>query len=154
MLVICPFVLVDKTLTYLREAGIAGCECAVLWLGCRNGGSVLIKEAYRPLQTAKVDMFYIPPEGMDALHAKLRQHRYMVVAQVHSHPGQAFHSRTDDLWAIGCHEGALSVVVPDFAIETTVETFLEDAKVYRFSADAQWIEVLRPELEKSCLQVT
>ena len=153
MLVKCPITLVDKTLLHLREAGITGCECVVLWLGSHNDDSVWIKEVYRPLQTAKVDMFYISPEGMDALHAKLRKHRYTVVAQVHSHPGQAFHSKADDLWAIGCHEGALSIVVPDFAIETTTETFLDDAKVYRFSADAQWIEVLRPELEKSCLQI-
>ena len=153
-LVICPFALIDKTLTYLRETGHTGCECAVLWLGYRDGDSVLIKEVYRPLQTAEVDMFYIPPEGMDALHAKLRQHRYIVAAQVHSHPGQAFHSKADDMWSIIRYEGALSLVIPNFAIETTVETFLDDAKVYRFSADAQWIEVLKPELEKSCLQIT
>ena len=153
MLVACPSALVDKTLTHLREAGIAACECAVLWLGRRDRESVWIKKAYRPLQTAKVDMFHIPQEGMNALYGELRRNRYMVAAQVHSHPGQAFHSEADDLGAIVCHEGGLSIVVPNFAIETTVETFLDDSKVYKFSADAQWIEVSRPELEKSCLRI-
>ena len=155
MLVRCPSHLVHTTLIQLREAGYAGCECVILWLGCREGGgSVLVKNAYRPIQTAKADMFYIPPQGMDALHAELRRHRCMVAAQVHSHPRQAFHSRADDLWAIVRHKGALSLVVPDFAIGTTVTTFLDDTKVYRFSADAQWVEVSRPELDKSCLQIT
>ncbi len=153
MLVECPSVLVDKTLIHLREASTAACECAVLWLGRRDRGSVWIKEAYRPLQTAKVNMFHISQEGMNALYGELRRNRYMVAAQVHSHPGQAFHSKADDLGAIVCHEGGLSIVVPNFAVGTTVETFLDDSKVYKFSADAQWIEVLRPELEKSCLRI-
>ena len=154
MLVRCPSALVQTTLIQLREAGQAGCECAVLWLGRRDGGSVRIENAYRPLQTAKADMFHIPPPGMTALHAELRRHRYMVAAQVHSHPRQAFHSKADDQWAIVRHEEALSLVVPNFAIGTTVATFLDDTKVYRFSAATQWVEVLKPELDRSCLRIT
>lgn len=77
----------------------------------------------------------------------------MVAAQVHSHPREAFHSKADDRWAIVRHEGALSLVVPNFAIGTMVSTFLDDTKVYRFSASAQWVEVPRPELDQSCLRI-
>ena len=154
MLVSCPSALVRATLTQLREAGRGHCECAVLWLGRRDGNSIRIEDAYRPLQTAKVDMFHITPAGMTALHAELRRRRCMVATQVHSHPRRAFHSEADDRWAIVRHEGALSIVVPHFATGTTVPTFLDDTKVYRLSASAQWIEILKPELDRSCLRIT
>src|SRR5437763_818131 len=99
-------------------------------------------------------MFHIPPAGMTALHAELRRGRLMVAAQVHSHPGPAFHSKADDRWAIVRHEGALSLVVPDFAVNTTVSNFLDRSKVYRFSASAEWVLVPRLELEQSCLRIT
>lgn len=154
MLVICPPPLIGVTLAHLREAGRHRCECVVLWLGRRcDDDAITIAEAYRPLQAAKEDMFHIPPAGMTALHGELRRHRFMVAAQVHSHPYRAFHSAADDRWAIVRHEGALSLVVPDFAMNTTLSNFLDQAKVYRFSADAQWIEMAGHELQQSCLQI-
>jgi len=37
-----------------------------------------------------------------------------LIAQVHSHPGEAYHSRADDRYAIVTAEGGFSLVVPDF----------------------------------------
>ena len=153
MLVTCPDALVHATLSHLRDAGHGRCECVVLWLGRREGRSITVQNAYRPLQTAKADMFHIPPAGMAALHGDLRSRRVMVAAQVHSHPRDAFHSKADDRWAIVRHEGALSLVVPNFALGTTVATFLDDTKVYRLSMSDQWVEVLKPELDRSCLRI-
>ena len=154
MLVTCPSLLVDTTLARLREAGQRHCECVVLWLGRRNGGLIEVEDAYLPPQTAKADMFHIPPAGMTALQAELRRRRLMVAAQVHTHPREAFHSKADDRWAIVRHESALSLVVSNFATGKTVSNFLDDTKVYRFSASAQWIEVRKPELERSCLRIS
>jgi hypothetical protein len=154
MLVSCPSALVQTTLARLREAGQRHCECVVLWLGRPEGGLTCVEDAYLPPQTAKADMFHIPRAGMTALQAELRRRRLMVAAQVHSHPREAFHSRADDRWAIVRHESALSLVVPNFAIETTLSNFLDHTKVYRFSASAQWIEVPRPEVERSCLRIS
>ena len=36
--------------------------------------------------------------------------------QVHTHPGAAFHSPTDDAWPIVHLEGFLSLVLPDFGL--------------------------------------
>lgn len=129
------------------------CECVVLWLGRRRDGGLVVEQAYRPQQHAKADMFHIPREGMAALHAELRRGRLMVAAQVHSHPGEAFHSLADDRWAIVRHEGALSLVVPDFAAHTRLENFLDLTKVFRFSAAAEWLEVPRAEAEGTCLRI-
>lgn len=144
---------VDDTVRHLQKAGRRRMECVVLWLGRPRSGVTEIAECYRPLQTARADQFRIPPNGMTALQAKLRAERLMVAAQVHSHPREAFHSRADDAWAIVRHEGALSLVVPDFAQQVTAANFMDLTKVYRFSSSAKWCEVTSPALESECLRI-
>jgi proteasome lid subunit RPN8/RPN11 len=154
MHVTCPNTIVETTLDWLREAGHTRRECVALWLGRRGPASIDVVDAYRPEQTAEIDMFHIPPRGMTELHAVLRQRRLMVAAQVHSHPAEAFHSMADDRWAIVRHEDALSLVVPYFALKTTTQNFLTHTKVYRFTATSQWQEIPVAELAPSWLTIT
>ncbi len=146
MIVTCSSTLVEKTLLQLRYAGQRRCECVMLWLGRRNGDHIGVVDAYRPEQVAREDMFQIPRASMTVLFAELRQRRLMVAAQVHSHPMEAFHSRADDRWAIIRHEGALSLVVPCFASETTAANFLDQTKIFQFSDKARWTEVPREDI--------
>jgi proteasome lid subunit RPN8/RPN11 len=152
MLLTCPAQVIATTLTHLRDAGTRRCECVVLWLGRRRDGELAIEQAYRPLHHAKTDMFHIPREGMVALHTELRRGRLMVAAQVHSHPREAFHSDADDRWAIVRHEGALSLVVPDFAAHTRLDNFLDETKVFRLSDTAEWLEA-PPDAVRTCLRI-
>lgn len=153
MIVKCSSPLVETTLSRLREAGQARCECVMLWLGRRTGDYIEVVDAYRPEQISREDMFKIPRASMNLLYGELRRHRLMVAAQVHSHPKEAFHSRADDHWAIVRHEGALSLVVPYFASNTTTANFLDQAKIFQFSNDARWTEV--PQVEaNSWLRLT
>lgn len=154
MIINCSRKIVSDTLSYLQEAGRRRCECVVLWLGRNRDGVRTVEKAYRPTQFAASDIFRIPPQGMTELQALLRRDRLMVAAQVHSHPKEAFHSLADDRWAIVRHEGALSLVVPDFSLHTSTENFLEQSKVFRFSDSARWIEVPHTEVERSCLRIS
>lgn len=153
MLLDCRRAHIETTLAHLREAGERDCECVVLWLGQRATDMISIESVYRPYQTARADVFRIPPAGMTALQTELRQHRAMVAAQIHSHPGLAFHSAADDRWAIVRHEGALSLVVPNFARAVDVATFLDQTEVYRFSSAGHWVEVRHLEVS-TCLRVS
>lgn len=139
--VVVPAPVVSKTLRELRDAGAEGCERVVLWLGVRAGNRVDVREAFVPMQEAEEDYFWILPEGMSELLSRLRENRLMTAAQVHSHPGHAFHSEADDRWAIVRHVGALSLVVPFFGLNTTFETFTEDAAVFQLSVKNRWLEV-------------
>lgn len=153
MITKCTRTCIETTLTHLRDAGTRYNECVVLWLGKNAGDCITVTQCYRPMQRAKADQFYIPPEGMTTLQAKLRSERLMVAAQVHSHPAQAFHSKADDDWAIVRHEGALSLVIPRFAIDTYADNFLDQVKIYRFSENASWNEVPPQQVTKICLQI-
>ncbi|TCB50264.1 hypothetical protein E0J20_25245 [Rhizobium leguminosarum bv. viciae] len=85
---------------------------------------------------------------MSALMKHLRKTRTKLVAQVHSHPANAFHSQADDEWAIARHEGALSFVIPYFARSTNSSTFLDQAALFRLSAQDQWLEVQRAQFSQ------
>ena len=136
-----PKAVVVTTIDHLRTGGRQRCETVVLWLGRRNGDIAEVYEAYRPEQQVDIDYFRILPEGMRALMSRLRQTRMQILAQVHSHPEAAFHSRADDHWAIVRHEGALSLVVPDFAAGTSDDNFAEKAVAFRLDTDNAWKEV-------------
>ncbi len=142
----CPAVLVDATLKALREGGQIGVERVVFWLGHRMPAGPLTSEIYVPVQEAEEDYFRIPPQGMVDLMNHLRSRRLVLLVQVHSHPGKAFHSKADDRWAVVRHEGALSIVVPKFASTTTVTNFEKDAAVFRLAGDDRWVHVSADDL--------
>lgn len=154
MIVTCSSNQISTTLNYLQEAGRNNLECVVLWLGKRKNNAITVEDVYLPIQHAEADMFHITPVGMTNLQIVLRQHRLMVAAQVHSHPEEAFHSSADDKWAIVRHENALSLVLPNFALNTTNENFLNHTKVFRFSPSSEWTDIPRKDLDKSWLQIS
>jgi hypothetical protein len=132
---------VEKTLTILQSAGRRHSECVVLWLGKRRNGVIDLELVWVPEQRAGEGFFDIPEWSMQALFAELRRQRLFVAAQVHTHPREAFHSYADDTWAIVRHAGALSFVLPYFALKTTLHTFVSDTAVFALSSENEWIEV-------------
>ena len=138
---------VAATIERLQDGGRVGHERAVLWLG---HGADRIDEVYEPSQRTRADQFYFDRESMRELLAHLRQNRMRVVAQVHSHPGRAFHSEADNEWAIVRHAGALSLVLPRFAEEATVDNFLSLAATYVLSTGNNWEEALGASVLEVC----
>ena len=109
---------VKETWALLREAGEDGFESTVLWVGRvpdPETAEVLIpirprQVAYRSPEGVSVE---VPQDALTELIASLPDHVHVLV-RVHSHPGEAFHSSLDDTNMLISHNGALSIVVPDF----------------------------------------
>jgi hypothetical protein len=139
--IVVPIKTIEDSLSSLRTAGARNAEGVVLWLGRRNGEFVDVVEAYVPEYTSERDYFRIPRESMAALLRYLNATSTFIAAQVHSHPKEAFHSVTDDKWAIVRHLGALSLVVPHFARRISIESFVTDIAAYSLNADNEWIEL-------------
>jgi hypothetical protein len=72
----------------------------------------------------------------ELLTSLLSSERYLL--RVHSHPGEAFHSTTDDRNPALTHQGALSIVVPFFGLG--LQRGLDACAIYRL-VDAQWQEL-------------
>jgi hypothetical protein len=98
-------------------------EKIILWLGEEKTDTYMVTEVFVPIQITDRDYFTIPPEGMNELLRKLKTTRSMLVAQVHTHPFEAFHSLADDKWAILRHLNAYSLVLPWFGATTNVANF-------------------------------
>ena len=137
--IVLSAVLLGETLDILHRGGERGEERVVLWLSTAAQRSPTpIVEVYEPDQVAAVDYFRLPSESMRALMGHLRSTRRRIVAQIHTHPGRAFHSDVDAEWAIVRHVGALSLVLPRFAATTTVDTFLDEVMTYAYMPDGEW----------------
>lgn len=146
--VFCKRQHIEETLKHLQEAGQRGNECVVLWFGRESPMGIEIEAVCRPAQVAGADIFRIPPPAMREIIGILAQHGWMIAAQVHSHPHEAFHSLADDKWAIVRHENALSLVVPYFAARTTAFSFMQDQKTFKLSAGNRWEELAAWEIGK------
>jgi hypothetical protein len=68
--------------------------------------------------------------------------RYLV--RIHSHPGEAFHSRTDDANPALTHDGAVSIVIPYFGLG--LRKGLDACAVYH-RMEGRWRD-LRPGTER------
>lgn len=133
--------LIAQTLEHLQNDGRRGVKGVVLWLAMSDSDQIRISEVYRPEQEASWGNFRIPRHSIAALLRHLRATGSNIGAQVHSHPEEAFHSPIDDEWAIVRHTGALSLVLPDYALRTSHDTFAAHAAVYELSAANTWEEV-------------
>lgn len=137
-IVTTPLKRITETIAALRVAAQARKECVVLWLAREEGGCKQVKDVYVPEQVAEEDFFRIPPPSMRRILTHLRENDLLVAAQVHSHPREAFHSDTDNHWAIVRHTGALSIVVPYFSQQTTAENFTQNTALFALSAQNIW----------------
>lgn len=128
------------TISIMRRGGERGEERVALWLAAAAPRkSAPIVEVYEPDQVAEADRFRLPPSSMRCLMDHLRVTRRRIVAQIHTHPGRAFHSEVDAEWAIVRHVGALSLVLPWFAATITPQSFLDEVATYEYSHTGDWI---------------
>jgi hypothetical protein len=142
----CSHQIVEATLASLQKAGERGHEGIVLWLADRANPSVIV-EAYVPRHVAQADRFWMSSEAMNEMMDHLRSTRRAAAAQVHSHPGLAFHSQVDDTYALPQHAGAFSVVVPFFGAGTTSDNFEQCSAFFVLSSEGKWEPMGMPDTQ-------
>jgi hypothetical protein len=127
---------------FMRAAGKARLEGMVLWVGRQQGYvfsvTDLIVPEQRGLSTPDGVCAIVDAPELQRLNMHLYRNSLELVAQVHTHPGRAYHSDTDDRYAIANTVGCFSLVVPNFAKR---DYALHDCAVYRLNARGEWIEV-------------
>lgn len=104
----------------MRDFGSHGWEVLVLWLGEINAadGYAKVIQAYVPKQNPISSEdgvgYFVDSEALFKLNRGLSETGLRLIAQVHSHPHEAYHSEADDRYAIVTENGGLSIVVPEF----------------------------------------
>lgn len=136
--------LIDVTEEALREAGDDGYELFVLWSGTQLGPIFDVRHAHVPKQTSyrtkKGLLVRVEGKALHKLNVWLFENSEQLAAQVHAHPGEAFHSDTDDTFAIAAQLGSLSLVAADFCAYGLLD---RSSAAYRLSAGG-WEEVKTP----------
>lgn len=136
----------DGTLAALREVGSRGFECFALWLGRVECDEVQVRHLEIPAQRSSHVSHgcQVTVDGDELFRVSVLAHELneLVCAQVHSHPGPAFHSELDDLAPLVGVAGALSIVVPNFA-EGPVD--LAAWASFRLKGDGSWQELDTPQ---------
>ena len=108
----------DQARTFFESRGVDGCEGTALIAGTEGDGIlvgdtlVIPDQEATPTPNASVT---VTPTGDLQLVTALRPDQ-LYLARIHSHPGLAFHSRTDDRNPALTHDGAISIVVPYFGL--------------------------------------
>lgn len=136
-----PRRLADEAQAHLRAVGRRGNEGFALWVGRRAGGTFQVDETIIPeqrgIQSASGVCVTVGSEELFRINRYLYSTRRQLVAQIHSHPTDAYHSETDDAFPIATTAGAFSLVVPDFAVRPFS---LDDCAIYRLVPGDGWLE--------------
>lgn len=137
-----PRMILGECQLFLRQAGRSGCEGMALWTGKVDGNAFRVTQLLLPkqrgLRTKDGVCVIVDADEMHRINVHLFQTGLRLIAQVHSHPTHAYHSDTDDQYALATTIGAFSLVVPDFAVRPFS---LTDCAIYRLARNGEWIEV-------------
>ena len=125
--------LLPATFKLLRDCGRSECECVVYWTGPSHDGAV--DNVEHPVHTRSAVDYEVENCWLTDFWKRLATAKRSVKAQIHTHPGEAFHSASDDRWPIVSQPRFISIVLPNFAIG---RTSLENAWVGVMLRDGRW----------------
>jgi hypothetical protein len=136
-----------KSQRYLVEPGLRGFEAVVVWVGRPlDEGEAEVLAALRPAQeairTEDGVAVRVPPEAISDLISALPEGT-AILARLHTHPAEPYHSALDDTNMLVAHRGAVSIVVPDFA-RAPIE--LESCSVNVLEGEDGWCELSTAEV--------
>jgi hypothetical protein len=141
-----PRQVVDTTWNALRAFGAQGFEGFVLWLGNVANTVATIEVAFVPAQSSirgeEGVGYFVTSDTLFQLNRELHRSGLRLIAQVHSHPGAAYHSLTDDTYAVVTAEGGFSIVVPNFGADEPDPT---ECAIYRLR-NGRWKDLLLREI--------
>jgi hypothetical protein len=109
-----PAAVLRDTFALLRRCGAGQRECQIIWIGPWSNPTQ-VTEVIHPDHRAHAGAFELDDSWLTRFWLDLARTGCGARVQVHTHPGRAFHSITDDAFPLIHTPGFLSLVVPDFA---------------------------------------
>ena len=110
-----PNRMIEETFATFRSCGANKQECQLYWLSPWSN-PLELTEVVHPKHWASRQGLSVNSKWIDLFWNDLAQRGVGVRVQVHTHPSEAFHSATDDVFPLLFDAGFLSLVIPDFAM--------------------------------------
>ena len=130
------------TLYHLREVGDEHREGIAYWSG------ILDKDKARITRAIFADSFsefqneqcfaHVSLDTVFRIGEEIHEKHEILFAQIHTHPGKAFHSLVDDIHPISHRLGFVSIVIPNFARNITS---LSECAIFEYLGKANWNEL-------------
>lgn len=130
----------EATFKHFRACGCGRRECQVLWLSSWDSPQD-ISRVVHPRHKAHLGGFVLDDQWLSKFWSELGDVNMGIRVQVHTHPGEAFHSATDDAFPIIHKPGFLSLVVPNFGLGPIG---FDEAFLTEIQSDGRWQEVAIP----------
>jgi proteasome lid subunit RPN8/RPN11 len=129
--------LFEQSFDGLRHCGAGRRECQALWIGPWSDPERITRLVH-PRHSASAIGFRLDDDWLTRFWSELADAGEGVRVQVHTHPGAAYHSATDDAFPILAVPGFLSLVIPRFAAGPAS---LDGAFLAQLGDDGRWREV-------------
>ncbi len=107
-------------------------------LGRTDGSHTIAVATYRPRAETSPGSFVVESSAMVAVVQAAARYSLQIVAQVHTHPGVAYHSAGDIEGARIRYPGYSSLVLPDYGSHLPS---LDGAVAYMFSNTDKWTQL-------------
>lgn len=128
-----PAAVLEEAREFFEKCGTDGFEGTAMIKAGPAGTSLVIPEQI-PVRTPYGVSVEVTRAGQMQLALALGPGE-LYASRIHSHPGEAFHSKTDDANPALTYDGALSIVVPFFGLG--LRRGLDACAVYRLER-ARW----------------
>lgn len=142
-----------SALNWMYKMGEKEVEGVALWAGVRSNNAFHIKRTIIPEQKAgsleEGLIYVVDGKELHRISLELFDTDMQLIAQIHSHPGEAYHSETDDAYPIVTVLGGVSVVVPNFA---RGGLNISEWAVYRFLPETNWT-IVNQDIKQTLIQI-
>ena len=126
-----------QTFAELRRCGRQARECQVLWTSSWAARDRITRVVH-PRHSSSHGGFQVESRWLTQFAFEIADLQEGVRIQVHTHPGTAFHSVTDDRFPAVSTPGFLSLVIPNFARGAIS---FDGAYLAELQADGQWMHI-------------
>jgi hypothetical protein len=134
-----------RTFEFLQRHGHDGNESHAIWVGSEKNNVFVISDVWFPAQTNYPIFYEVSEDEEFRINVELNKKLLTTISQIHTHPGSAFHSETDDDWPSVVLPGSLSVVIPDFGFIEIDD--IDSWEVYQYDGE-NWRHVPKTEVKK------
>ena len=136
-MLILPRRMLEESFHIFRACGANRRECQVYWLSSWDNPLKLV-EVVHPDHSSSAYGLANKTDWLQSFWTDLANRGLGVRVQVHTHPFEAFHSKTDDAYPLLFDVGFLSLVVPNFG---TGPIGFQDAYLAEIQPNGRWSEI-------------
>ena len=132
-----PIHILEESVRMMATCGEGRCECVTYWTG-PVGDDQAVDGWEHPAHRRSPFGYQVDDSWLTKYWFQLAREGLAIRVQVHTHPGLAFHSETDDHWPVVSQPGFISIVIPNFAMGPVD---LNKMLVGTLTADGDWKQV-------------